>query len=104
MDDDAIGCQHLLLGIMREPGTLAAEFLVEHGLKLDALRAELLARRHEPDPSHAPSARRVTKLPEAGDFVWMEGATFQVEAAEISRGQGAEANLIRLDLRLRRAP
>jgi ATP-dependent Clp protease ATP-binding subunit ClpA len=38
MGDDFIGSEHLLLGLLREGGGLAAEILHEHGLQLENIR------------------------------------------------------------------
>jgi len=39
-----IGTEHLLLGLLREKGTLAAQVLLEHGFDLETLRGEMGAR------------------------------------------------------------
>ena len=50
---DRLGCEHLLLGLLAEPGP-AASAMTEAGLELAALRARLLAGgRAEPDPLDA---------------------------------------------------
>jgi hypothetical protein len=40
LNHQMIGCEHLLLGILREEKCLAAEILSERGLKLETLRSE----------------------------------------------------------------
>jgi uncharacterized protein YbbC (DUF1343 family) len=40
-----IGTEHLLLGILREKGTLAAQVLLEHGLDLETLRGGISTKR-----------------------------------------------------------
>jgi len=37
-----IGTEHLLLGLLREKGTLAAQVLLEHGLESDTLRGDIV--------------------------------------------------------------
>lgn len=39
-----IGTEHLLLGLMREKGTLEAQVLLEHGLELETLRGDMRAK------------------------------------------------------------
>ena len=36
-----VGTEHLLLGVLREEKTVAAEVLVQHGLSIDRVRAEV---------------------------------------------------------------
>ena len=45
---DRLGCEHLLLGLLAEPGPAAAA-MAEAGLELAALRARLLAGKAEPE-------------------------------------------------------
>ncbi|MCM3870083.1 MAG: DUF1343 domain-containing protein [Pyrinomonadaceae bacterium] len=47
-----IGTEHLLLGLLREKGTLAAQVLLEHGLELETLRGDMGAQgQHTTGPS-----------------------------------------------------
>jgi uncharacterized protein YbbC (DUF1343 family) len=39
-----IGTEHLLLGILREKGTMEAQVLLEHGLQVETLRADISAK------------------------------------------------------------
>ena len=43
LGQDAIGAEHLLLGLLREERTLAAQILGERGVRVDAVRAEVVA-------------------------------------------------------------
>ena len=58
---DSIGTEHLLLGMLGETKTLAAEILQSHGLNLETVR-EKIALRPKSQDGHIPSDR----LPEAG--------------------------------------
>jgi ATP-dependent Clp protease ATP-binding subunit ClpA len=45
LDDRHIGAEHILLGVMRDPGELVAELLRRHGSTPEAVRAAVLAAR-----------------------------------------------------------
>ena len=47
MRHDSIGTEHLLLGLMREEGSVAAGILTEMGLRVTVIREELVVRRNE---------------------------------------------------------
>ena len=52
-----IGTEHLLLGLLHEEGTIAAQLLNAHGLRLDDVREQIVMLLNEP-PSHiSPAAR-----------------------------------------------
>lgn len=66
-----IGVEHLLLGVLHEPGSGAAEILRARGVSEDAFRARLLeifcgGEKHEPPPGvglpFAPGAKKVLEL------------------------------------------
>jgi Clp amino terminal domain, pathogenicity island component len=66
-----IGVEHLLLGVLHEPGSGAAEVLRARGVSEDAFRARLLeiffgGEKHEPPPGlglpFAPGAKKVLEL------------------------------------------
>ena len=46
-----IGTEHLLLGVLREEGSMGAELLVKHGLKLDEVRNAIVELLREPQPA-----------------------------------------------------
>ena len=55
---DYIGTEHLLLGLLREENSVAAEVLTARGLRTEALReaiVELLSRGEQPEPPAPPS-------------------------------------------------
>jgi uncharacterized protein (TIGR03435 family) len=55
---NAIGTEHLLLGLLREEGSVASEVLSARGLRIEAVReaiVELLSRGEQPEPPGPPS-------------------------------------------------
>src|SRR5262249_6311417 len=50
LDHRHIGTEHLLLGILREQNCGAAQILIGHGVRLDAIREELTKHGLAPDP------------------------------------------------------
>jgi catechol 2,3-dioxygenase-like lactoylglutathione lyase family enzyme len=81
-----IGSEHLLLGILREQNSFAAQLLQQHGLKIDEVRKEIAAREPPGPGSQAPRASastlgffqlvlRVTSLEASIDFYTKLGFT-----------------------------
>lgn len=56
--DNHIGPEHLLLGLLRQKGSLAAETLARHGLELESARQKIVAHA-QPPPSTADAPDRV---------------------------------------------
>jgi ATP-dependent Clp protease ATP-binding subunit ClpC len=48
LQDDHIGSENLLLGLLREETSVAASILATHGLQLDTVRTEIVSLRREP--------------------------------------------------------
>jgi ATP-dependent Clp protease ATP-binding subunit ClpC len=60
-----IGTEHLLLGLMREPGSAAARALRELGIGRDGVReqvVEIVGRGSDPPPGHIPFTPRAKKV------------------------------------------
>lgn len=61
-----VGTEHLVLGLLHLPDTLAARILIAQGVSLDALREEVLAMLHSAtDPKHDTSSLS------HGEFEWI---------------------------------
>jgi ATP-dependent Clp protease ATP-binding subunit ClpA len=64
-----IGTEHLLLGILREEKSIAAEILRERGLRLDTIREELsravVDRQGAADPAHSDAPQKNDMVPNA---------------------------------------
>lgn len=96
-----IGCEHLLLALIQETGSPAAEVLRSHGMELERLRAQPRAGPHRrEDKSQPPSTRVCQPAPRPGDLLELDGGILQIESTSVHR----DANGVRLELRLRRVP
>jgi ATP-dependent Clp protease ATP-binding subunit ClpC len=56
LEHDHIGSEHIVLGIVRESGGVAAQVLVQHGPSLDDVRKAVLAVMNEPGTRPSPGA------------------------------------------------
>jgi ATP-dependent Clp protease ATP-binding subunit ClpC len=61
-----IGTEHLLLGILREEKCVASEILHERGLRLNAIREELIHNAMPPSPPRFPFLSSNPGLPKSG--------------------------------------
>ncbi len=101
LDDPRIGCEHLLLALIQETGSPAAEVLCSHGLDAERLRAQRLERPPvRAEKSQSPSSRVCQPVPRPGDLLELDGGILQVESLSVHR----DGEHVRLELRLRRAP
>lgn len=57
-----IGTEHLLLGLLREDGSFAADLLKERSVKLDSVREELTHKSHEPEIRRAPEMPQLSEI------------------------------------------
>jgi ATP-dependent Clp protease ATP-binding subunit ClpC len=87
LSDKHIGSEHLLLGLLREEKSFAAELLRGHGVQLGAIRKELAGAPH-PTPGQQVSARRAEPAPIGANLVaqMLEGRL----PAFVGRGQQLE--------------
>jgi len=77
MGHDYIGTEHLLLGLLREKGGLAAAILAERGLTPAATRQEILELLAQPDPK---GVGPTPPLPDAGD---REASPLPIQLSEL---------------------
>src|SRR5256885_9069639 len=69
LNDDTVGTRHVLLGLLREQEGVAAQVLMNLGLQIEEVRAELLVIMGKKSP-RAAASRDVAKAP-AEDLSWL---------------------------------
>jgi uncharacterized protein (TIGR03435 family) len=66
LSHDYIGTEHLLLGLLREEGSVAADLLTSHGIRLDRVRQQIVERQAEGEPPGHPGP----PVARANTFKW----------------------------------
>src|SRR3954453_18621294 len=66
LSHDYIATEHLLLGLLSEAATVAADVLISRGLRLDEVREQILDRRNDSEPRERPGPPPIP----ANTFKW----------------------------------
>jgi len=81
-----VGPEHLLLGVLREPRSLAASILAEHGMHVDTVRDDIVLLSSEPAETMPPVPRGKPTLPPSDQARIVLSGRTQHEGIAANRG------------------